>query len=128
MKKNVFKIVIYLVLSSIAQAGNAEQPDKVNASNGECISRLSSDVKEINGLSDKATSINALQVLSSIYSHCAFHFQNKEIFYSYMQVADDIAIMSTHLELYFDGVAPLQYSEDKNKVINSLRKLMALKL
>ena len=116
------------MLASIAQAGNAEQSGKVKVSKSECISRLSSDVKKINGLSEGTSSIEALQALSSIYSYCAFHFQNKVTFYSYMQVADDIDIMSTQLELYFDGVAPLQYNEDKNKVISSLGKLMALKL
>ena len=128
MTNNISKAVLYLMLISMAPVVNAVESDNVKPSKSECVSRLSSDVNKVSDLSENAGNIDALQKLSRIYSHCAFYFQKKEVFYSYMQVADNISIMVSQLELYYDGVKPLQYNEDKNKVIGSLGKLIALKL
>jgi hypothetical protein len=112
----------------MTQSANAENAGEIKISKGECVSRLSGDIKDINALPEKSSSIDALNVLSNIYSYCAFYFQKKDIFYSYMRLADDIAIMATQLELSNEGVISSKYSEDKNKVINTLDKLIATKL
>ena len=127
MQKYLLQSIIFIALTSVMQAVNSEQTDNIKISKNECISRVSSDLKNIKKLPEKSTSMVALKEMSSIYSHCAFYFQNKDIFYSYMGVSDNMGIMATQLKLYYEGVIPLKYREDKNNVIKSLEKLITIK-
>ena len=127
MQKQVLQLVIFLALVSVTQVSNAEQTDNIKISKNECISRVSGDIHNIKKLPEKPSSLGVLKKLSSTYSYCAFYFKNKDIFYSYMSVADNIGIMAAQLELHYEGVTPLKYREDKNNVIKSLEKLITLK-
>ncbi len=127
MKNNFFQIVLLLVLSSFSQSGNADNASGIQITKQECQSRMSSDIDLINKLTDDASSIKTLMTLSSLYSHCAFYFSNKEIFYSYFNASDKLSLMATHLELYYDGTMGSMFIGDRNEVIRTLKHLATFK-
>jgi hypothetical protein len=127
MKKHIVQLGIVFVLVSVMQAANSQPSDNIKISKNECISRVNIDLEDIKKMPEKSSSMARLKELSSIYSHCAFYFQNKDIFYTYMGVSDNMGIMETHLKLHYEGVMPLKYREDKINVIKSLEKLTLLK-